>query len=214
MHNAVLFDLDGTLADTIADLADAMNWTLARLGVPTHPTDDYKLKVGDGAAVLVQRSLPPDRQDLHATALATMRKRYDEHMFDKTSLYDGIPELLDSLEDRDIRLAVLSNKPHDATGKVVRRLLGWWPWDAVRGVEPNGPLKPNPAGALAIADTLGIPPQQWLYVGDTNIDIRTARAAGMFAVGALWGFRDAAELAEAGADVLIAHPGELLKLLG
>ena len=212
-YRAVIFDLDGTLADTLADLADAMNWTLRQFGLPEHPTDSYRLRVGDGAAVLVGRSLPADRQDLLETALGMMRARYQQHMFDKTRLYDGVPEMLDALADRSLRLAVLSNKPHDATAMMVQRLCAAWRFEAVRGVGPDGVHKPDPRHALAIAEQMGVAPAQCLYLGDTNVDVRTARAAGMFAVGALWGFRDAAELTAAGADVLIAHPSELLGLL-
>jgi phosphoglycolate phosphatase len=212
-YHAVLFDLDGTLANTLDDLADAMNWVLTELHLPTHPVDRYRHKVGDGVSMLVRRSLPADRGDLLDTAAAMMRRRYSEHLFDKTGLYDGIAELLDALAAKRIKLAVLSNKPHPATVEVVSRLLARWAFDAVRGVMENGPLKPDPAGALAIAEQLQIPPARWLYVGDTNVDIRTARSAGMFAVGALWGFRDAAELSAAGADALIGRPMELLELL-
>lgn len=213
-YHAVLFDLDGTLANTLDDLADATNWVLARLGLPTHPTDSYRHKVGDGAGSLMRRALPADRQDLFETALPMMRQRYQAHLFDKTRLYDGVPELLDELVRRRVRIAVLSNKPHAATIEVVKFLLGRWAFDAVRGVMENGALKPNPAGAIAIAGELGIPPDRWLYVGDTNVDIKTANAAGMFAVGVLWGFRDAEELTAAGAKVLIREPRELLSLLG
>lgn len=212
-YSAVLFDLDGTLANTLDDLADATNWTLAQFGLPTHPVDAFRHFVGDGAGTLVRRSLPVDRQDLFEIALPMMRRRYQEHLFDKTRLYDGVPELLDELVRRRVRLAVLSNKPHAATVEVVGVLLNRWPFDAVRGVVENGVHKPDPAGAIAIAADLGIPPARWLYLGDTNIDIRTARAAGMFAVGALWGFRDADELTAAGAQSLIARPAELLPLL-
>lgn len=212
-YRAVLFDLDGTLANTLDDLADAVNWTLTQLGLPTHATDSYRHKVGDGAGTLMRRSLPADRQDQFDRALPMMRRRYSEHLFDKTRLYEGVPELLDELVRRRVRLAVLSNKPHPATVEVVRTLLPRWTFDAIRGVMEAGPLKPDPAGAIAIADELGIPPAEWLYVGDTNVDIRTARAAGMLAVGALWGFRDAAELIAAGAAALIDQPAGVLRLL-
>jgi len=212
-HQAVLFDLDGTLANTLDDLADAMNWTLAQFALPTHPPDSYRHKVGDGVLALARRSLPADRQELAERIIPFMRQRYGEHMFDTTRLYEGVPELLDALADRPVRTAVLSNKPHEATVHVVRTLMGRWSFDAVRGVTDGGPIKPDPAGALALAAELDVPPAQWLYLGDTNTDIRTAVAAGMFPVGALWGFRDAAELTEAGARALIARPTDLLALV-
>jgi phosphoglycolate phosphatase len=204
-HNirAVLFDLDGTLANTLADLANATNWALAQLGCPTHLLDAYRYKVGDGARELCARALPADKQDLVDEAVRLMRARYDKHCFDQTRLYDGIPELVSTLVVRRYKLAVLSNKPNDFTKRRIRHFFcsreshsrlpreslaaSTGPFDAVRGQLPNVPLKPDPTAALQIAAELGVPSAHWLYLGDTNTDMRTARAAGMFPVGVLWG---------------------------
>lgn len=212
-YDAIIFDLDGTLANTIEDLADAANWTLEQFGLPVHPVDAYKKKVGNGVMELARAALPAGRDDLIPQILPVMRKQYHEHMFDKTRLYDGVPALLDELSRRPVKTAVLSNKPQAATTPIVARLLDRWRFDIVRGAMPNVPLKPDPAGAIAIAAELNIPCARFLYVGDTNTDIRTAVGAGMHPVGVLWGFRDAAELLAAGARTLIEQPGELLKLL-
>ena len=228
---SVLFDLDGTLANTLADLANATNWALAQLGCPTHPVDAYRFMVGDGARQLCARALPADKQPLAEEALQLMRQRYDAHCFDLTKLYAGIPELVDTLSARGCKLAVLSNKPDDFTKRMIAhyfdpncsreshsRLTGSFgaaigPFHIVRGQLPNVPLKPDPTAALQIAEELGIPSRQWLYMGDTNTDMSTARAAGMYAVGVLWGFRDRKELLESGAEALVATPAEALHLV-
>ena len=210
---AVLFDLDGTLADTLADLANATNWALVQLGCPTHLLDAYRYKVGDGARELCARALPADKQYLVDDAVGLMRAHYDKHCFELTQLYDGIPELVSALVERRYKLAVLSNKPDDFTKRMVAHYFKPLPFDAVRGQLPNVPLKPDPTAALQIAAELGVPPAQWLYLGDTNTDMRTAHAAGMVPVGVLWGFRDREELLESGARHLVGKPAEVLRLL-
>ncbi len=210
---AVLFDLDGTLADSLADLANATNWVLAQAGCPTHPLEAYRRFVGDGARQLCARALPADRQDLLYEVVRLMRDQYAAHCFEQTRLYPGIPELVSALTERRYKLAVLSNKPDDFTKRVIAHYFKPSPFDAVRGQLPNVPLKPDPAAALQIAGELGVPASQWLYLGDTNTDMRTAQAAGMTPVGALWGFRDREELLESGAKHLAAKPGDVLKLL-
>ena len=210
---AVLFDLDGTLADSLADLANATNWALAQLGCPTHPVDSYRCKVGDGTRELCARALPADRQALQDEVLRLMRQRYDLHCFDLTRLYPGILELVTALDKRGLRLAVLSNKPDDFTKRVIARYFQPSPFAVVRGQLPDVPLKPDPTAARQIAQKLGIPPAHWLYLGDTNTDMRTARAAGMHAVGVLWGFRDRAELVKSGAEHVVAKPEDVLALV-
>ncbi len=214
-HRAVLFDLDGTLLDTLEDLADSTNAALVRLGFPPHPLEPYKYFVGDGVVNLVTRALPEGNRDegTVAKAVALMRRIYSEHWADKTRPYPGIPELLDALVQRGVKMAVLSNKPDDSTKLCVARLLPRWRFDAVVGQSEAVPPKPDLAGVRAIVTQLAVPAEQFLYLGDTNTDMATANAAGMFAVGALWGFRPADELREAGARLLIEKPAELLKLL-
>jgi phosphoglycolate phosphatase len=210
---AVLFDLDGTLADTLADLANAVNWALQQVGCPPCPVDSYRYKVGDGAREMCERALPADKRKLTDQILRLMRQRYDQHCFDLTRLYPGIAEFVATLTQRHLKLAVLSNKPDDFTKRVVAHYFNPSPFAIVRGQLPNVPLKPDPTAALQIAQTLGIPPAYWFYLGDTNTDMNTARAAGMHPIGVLWGFRDRAELIESGAEHVIAKPLELLALL-
>jgi len=210
---AVLFDLDGTLVDSLADLANATNWALAQVGCPAHPVPSYRTRVGDGARELCARALPPDKQDLVDEVLKLMRQHYDAHCFDLSKPYPGIPELISVLAERRFRLAVLSNKPDDFTKRMVAHYFAPPPFAAVRGQIPDVPLKPDPTAALQIAHQLGIPPAQWLYLGDTNTDMRTAHAAGMEPVGVLWGFRDREELVESGAAHIITTPREVLQYL-
>jgi phosphoglycolate phosphatase len=212
-YRAVLFDLDGTLADTLRDLAQATNHALASLGCPIHPTEAYRYLVGDGARTLCSRALPPNRQDLIDQALSLMRAHYHEHRYDLTRLYDGIPELIAALHQHGLRQGVLSNKPDDFTREMIAHYFPSGSFDIVRGHRPNTPLKPDPSVAIQIAREVGVPTAQWIYLGDTNTDMRTARAAGMFAVGVLWGFRDREELLASGAQALVTRPDEVLKLL-
>jgi phosphoglycolate phosphatase len=201
-YRAILFDLDGTLADTLADLANATNWALTQLGCPTHPVDRYRFMVGDGAPQLCARALPPDRQDLLDEALQLMRTRYAAHSFEQTRLYD---------QRYFCSRATSPPRKGSAAAKTLTNAIG--PFDVVRGQLPNVPLKPDPSAALQIARELAVAPPEWLYLGDTNTDMRTATAAGMTPVGALWGFRDRDELLASGARHLVAKPEEVLKLL-
>lgn len=212
---AVIFDLDGTLLDTIDDLADSMNAVLAESGYPVHDTGAYKYFVGDGMRKLTERCLPEGRRseseiDDH---LARMRREYELRWDNKTRPYRGIPELLDRLTEKGVRMAVLSNKADEFAGRVVKKLLPDWDFEAVVGEKPSSPKKPDPAGAIAIAELLGTPCGEFLYLGDTDVDMKTAVSAGMYAVGALWGFRKADELVAGGARVLIPEPLALLDLL-
>jgi phosphoglycolate phosphatase len=213
MPRPILFDLDGTLLDTLQDIADAANWALTQLGMPTHPLPPYRHFVGEGADVLMQRILPPDRQDLAAECLRLYKLRYADHAFDATRPYPGIAGLLTALTARQVPLAVLSNKPDAATRQVIDHYFPGVPWAEVAGHKPDVPRKPDPAAALAIAARWKVAPALCLFVGDTKIDMATARNAGMTAVGCLWGFRDEQELRDAGAHHILANPAELLTLI-
>ncbi|NQU10471.1 HAD-IA family hydrolase [bacterium] len=212
-YQAVMFDLDGTLVDSLADLANAVNHALITLGCPTHPLAAYRQFVGDGARALCVRALPADREDLVEETVRLMREHYEAHWSDLTHPYPGILALVGALRQRGLRLAVLSNKPDGFTKQIVTRYFPGEPFHAVRGQLSHLPLKPDPTTARQIAAELGVPPGQWLYLGDTNTDMRTAHAAGMHAVGVLWGFRDRAELEDSGAADILTEPGELLGLL-
>jgi phosphoglycolate phosphatase len=214
-YQAVLFDLDGTLLDTVQDLADSVNIVLRRFGFPEHPTESYKYFVGDGVDQLAYRALPENHRD-EATVtkcITAIREEYSRRWANNTRPYEGIPELLDTLTARNTRMAILSNKPDDSTRATVSKLLPDWHFDPIVGASPSVPMKPDPEGALEIARSLNIPPNAFLYLGDTGTDMRTACAAGMYPVGALWGFRKADELTESGAKTIINDPGELLDLL-
>lgn len=213
-RKAVLFDLDGTLLDTLEDIADATNAVLAAAGHPGHPTAAFKRFVGDGMRVLMRRALPSGAPDAEIDrCVDAMRGEYGRRWKDKTRPYPGIPELLDALEERGLPAAILSNKPDVATRMTVAGLLGRWRFAAVRGARPEGPFKPDPAGALEIARELGLEPREILYAGDSDIDVRTAAAAGMPCAAVLWGFRGADELRAAGAETMIEKPEDLLGLL-
>jgi phosphoglycolate phosphatase len=211
-YQAVIFDLDGTLLDTLEDIGDAVNRVLSARGFPVHPIDAYRFFVGNGVAKLIARALPEDKRDAETvrSCLEAYRADYSRHWNVKTRLYDGVSAMLDALTTRGLKLAILSNKPHDSTQECVREFLSTWSFDAVIGGRDGVPLKPDPAGALAIAHTLGIPSAAFLYLGDTAVDIKTAIAAGMTPVGVLWGFRPMEELRESGAQVLIEQPLEIL----
>jgi phosphoglycolate phosphatase len=214
-HKAVLFDLDGTLLDTLEDLADSANAALAELGMPAQPVEAYKLFVGDGVENLVRRAMRCDGVDeaLLARGIELTRREYARRWADKSRPYPGMPELLDGLSRRDIPMAVFSNKPDEFTRLCVTRLLSQWHFQVVQGATPELPRKPDPRGALAIAARMGIAPDRFLYLGDTNTDMQTAVAAGMFAVGAVWGFRTADELLASGAAALANTPTDVLDLM-
>lgn len=214
-YKAVLFDLDGTLLDTLEDLANSMNMALTELGFPTHPVQAYRYFVGDGTGDLVKRTLPPGKLDEQtiARALAAQAKYYAKHWADNTKPYPGIGQLLCDLEDKSLPMVILSNKPDNFTQLTVNKLLGDWSFEIVRGVSPTVVRKPDPTAALLIAGEMRIPPQQFLYLGDTDTDMKTAVSAGMYPVGVLWGFRDAEELKQNGAKTLAEKPHDILKLL-
>jgi phosphoglycolate phosphatase len=210
--DAVIFDLDGTLADTLDDIADAMNRVLAARGVAPHTPAAYKLMIGHGLRTLVGEALPPEQRSAEtiAACLDEMMASYREHCLDKTRLYEGVAGLLDELRGRGVALAVLSNKADELTRRIVAALCEPGTFALVVGARPGVPLKPDPAAALLVAEALGVAPDRIAYVGDSGVDMRTASAAGMIAVGVSWGFRTSGELIEGGALVVLDHPGELL----
>jgi len=213
-YDAVLFDLDGTLLDTLEDLADSMNAVLECEGFPVHETACYRYFVGDGMPNLVRRVLPDANRDRETIEklIGGMRAEYGRRWADKTKPYEGVPELLDGLEERGVPMAICSNKPDGPVKEMVDRFLGLTRFRAVLGSRPDVPRKPDPTAVLEIADSLGIAAERFVYLGDTNTDMLTAIAAHMCPVGALWGFRTPEELVANGAKKLIERPQELLDL--
>jgi phosphoglycolate phosphatase len=212
MVRAFIFDLDGTLADTLADIGNAMNGALTDLGLPTHPAGAYRRFVGEGVEVLVRRALPPDRLELTPALTERYLARYAAELIVSTVPYHGVPELLDALVERKMPLGVLSNKPDASTRRMVVELLGRWPFAAVAGRRPEFPRKPDPAAALDLAARLGVAPAEVAFCGDTAVDMQTATAAGMIPIGCAWGFRPE-ELAGAGARHIVKQPMDILGLL-
>lgn len=217
MIQAVIFDLDGTLINTIDSMAEAGNEMLALRGLPAQPAEDYRYFAGDGAQMLTLRALKAAGDPNPNLSLL---EAFDQYMaaFARTCThnihpYNGILDVLEELALRDIRTAVLSNKPHQQVMDVVRAAFGSDVFDVVQGQTPDIPPKPDQAGIRMILNRLGFDPEDCLYVGDTNVDMQTGRAAGIKTVGVLWGFRDEKELRDNRADCIISQPQELLSLL-
>ena len=215
MIKTVLFDLDGTLLNTIDDLADAGNWVCAQHGWPTFTVEQFKHMVGNGIPKLVERFSPENARtpEQLAATLAQFSARYDAHKEDKTAPYPGIPELLDALKAEGIQTAVFSNKADPLCGKIIAHYFGTGRFELVRGNRPNVPTKPDPTGVYALMQDIGADPKTTLFIGDSDVDIRTGHNAGLKACGVTWGFRSRENLVNAGADFLADTPAELEKLL-
>jgi len=212
-YKAVLFDLDGTLLDTLHDIADSMNAVLERNGFKPHPAELYKKFIGGGVGDLARRTLPGGVDDGTAADISMqMRKEYAHRWGVKTRLYPGIEPMLDGLVERNVAMSILSNKPDDFTRIMGGHFLGAWPFRIIMGASDKFPKKPDPSAAFFIARQMGIDPGEFLYLGDSDVDMKTATAAGMFPAGALWGFRDARELLDHGAGRLLRKPEDLLDL--
>lgn len=212
---AVIFDLDGTLANTLEDIADSANRTFEKLNFPTYSYKEYKYLVGSGLKVLVEKALPEKyrkRETIDST-YDLLIKDYSEHYINKTKLYGGIPELLDYLMENDYGINILSNKADPITQKICSSLFGKWKFGNILGMSGRFPKKPDPTSALYIAGSLNIKAEEFLYFGDTGIDMKTAKAAGMYGIGVCWGFRTKKELCENGAKITVESPGEIIELL-
>jgi phosphoglycolate phosphatase len=211
---AVLFDLDGTLLDTLDDIASAMNLVLKRRGFPVHPVQAYRFFIGHGSRTLVERALPRERRQAETVDACTLEflETYDTIWDQSSRPFHRIYDLLDFLVKNGVRLAVLSNKAHAFTVKCMARFFHHYPFEVVMGQQDGVPLKPDPAGALKVVQEMNLEPGDLIYVGDSATDMKTARAAGIRAVGVLWGLRDEAELKAAGANVLVSDPLEIKKI--
>lgn len=213
---AIIFDLDGTLLNTLSDLGNAANRVLTKHAFPTHILDAYRFFVGDGARMLITRALPPQGRDESTinACLDEFLEDYEQNADIETDLYGGIAEMLDNLSELGIKLAVLSNKPHELTIECINNYFSKWKFERILGQKDTIPKKPDPAGALRIARQMGLPVSSFLYLGDSGVDMKTAVSSGMFPAGALWGFRTETELKDNGARALLNHPADLFDLIG
>ena len=215
-RRAVIFDLDGTLSDSIASIKYSCDMALAPFGYGPYTVDQYKYFVGDGAANLVKRALAAGGDEKLAhfeEAYALYRGIFQENCMYQVKPYEGIRELLACLKEKGVSIAVLSNKPHAETVHVIETLFGEGYFDVIQGQQEGLAIKPSPEGVFRILDRLGLTAGEVLYLGDTATDMSTGKGAGAFTVGALWGFRNQEELEEAHADAIIGTPMELVQFL-
>jgi phosphoglycolate phosphatase len=215
-YKAVIFDLDGTLLDTLADIGSAANDVLKDRGHATHNLDAYRHFIGDGVATLFKRILPEGvpTPEVVAECVSEFGVTYGRRWDDNSRLYPGIEELLNELVQRAVPIAILSNKPHDFVGVCVAEFLSTWPFEPILGQREGVPRKPDPAGVLEVCEALGVAPEECVYVGDSSVDMLTAKNSGAMAVGVAWGFRPVEELVEYGAARILETPLQLLKLFG
>ena len=216
-YRACIFDLDGTLCDSVESIAWSGNRMLSDLGLRQATLEEYKAFVGDGVDVLMRRLLRFGG-DEECARFEKAKKLYTKYFHEgclyHVKPYPGIPEVLKRLKGEGAKLAVLSNKPHENTVKVIEKTFALDTFDLVQGQSDLFPRKPAPDGALYLAERLGVLPEECLYVGDAGTDMKTGRAANMYTVGVLWGFRDREELERDGADQVIAQAGELADIYG
>lgn len=212
-YKAVIFDLDGTLVNTLSDLSHSMNFGLSKLNLPGRTEEECREMIGNGVRIFAQKALPEGRQDMLDDLLSIMRAHYAMHCCDNSRAYDGISDVLRELKTRAILLAVITNKPDDMAVRVVEHYFGKCTFSCILGIREGRATKPDPSGTIEILDKLDIKTNECLFVGDSDVDIQTAKAAGIRAVGVSWGFRDVETLCQAGADVIIDKPEEILELI-
>jgi len=208
-----VFDLDGTIADTLCDLADAVNWGLRELGCPEHSYDEYRYMVGNGAKRLCFRALPDERKEEQEHLRELFSRYYGSHFLDKTRLYDGIGNVMRELSDRGVKLAVATNKPEDFAQKMIAELLPETDFLKVLGGCPDRPIKPDTAVIREIFAALPEEDITAYMIGDSNVDIETAKNAGITGIGCAWGFRGREELESAGADFIAETPADILTII-
>lgn len=215
MKKLVIFDLDGTLLNTIKDLGQAANHALAQCGFPTHELNTYPYFVGNGVGRLLERVLPPENRDTDTVTKvrAIFQDYYERHLYDTTKPYDGIPELLDALAHRNVKLAVASNKYQEATSTLIAHFFPRLPFEAVHGMRPGVPAKPDPSIVFNVLSDVPTPKDEVLYVGDSGIDMECARRACVDSVGVTWGFRPVNELRQFLARDIITEPSALLDII-
>ena len=217
MHNnitckGIIFDLDGTLIDTLDDLTDSMNYALVELGCPPRQSDQCRRMIGDGLVKFAERALPENCKHLRDELREKMVVYYQKHCLVKTTPYDGMKDLVRVLRDRGIRMAVLTNKNQAPAEKVVSHFWSDGPFDPVVGICEGREVKPDPQTTLEILEQWQLPASEVIFAGDSEVDIQTANAAGVTSVGCEWGFRDREQLLSAGAEILIQKPIQILEL--
>ena len=217
MYKGCIFDLDGTLANTLNSIAYFGNTALKKNGFGAVPTDEYKLMVGNGAELLIKRMLAYSAGSFSEAEYLKVRQDYDRLYEDAplylVEAYDGIPQLLLTLKSRGIKVCVLSNKPDDMTNQVVKNLFGGEFFSLIRGQRQGVPTKPDPTAPKAILEEIGLLPQECLYIGDSGVDMETGKNAGMDTAGVTWGFRSEKELLDHGAINIATNSNELEKII-
>lgn len=211
---AIIFDLDGTLIDSLTDIALCANEVLKEFNLPTHKIEDYKRFVGGGALILMKNCSPSNLSEDEVLKLFERFKEiYDTAIYSNTKPYDGVYELLDELTKKEYKIGVLSNKPHKFTLKYVEKFFDKYNFQEIHGQKEEIPKKPHPAGAINIADAFDMNTENILFVGDSDIDMQTATNSNMIAVGVEWGFRTVDELIENGAKHIVKTPLDIIDLL-
>ena len=210
----IIFDLDGTLLDTLADLADSANYTMEQMGYQTYPLESYRYFVGNGVPKLLERCLPEDKrtEENISAARKLFSEYYNIHFADKTRPYDGVNELLENLKKSGVKMAVASNKSDEFTQSIVKRFFGNV-FDIVQGGKADVPKKPAPDIAFGIMERLGAVPETTYFAGDSNVDMYTAKNSGLTAIGCLWGFRTKEELLDSGANFLAEKPSDIYDII-
>lgn len=215
MKHGLIFDLDGTLVDSLRGISGSVNHALAASGLPTHSIKAVRGFIGNGARLLIERAASPAvEENLLLTLEGAFKTHYDVSWPAGTSPYDGITDMLEALQAAGHPLAVLSNKPHPFTETIVAKLFPSITFSSVLGQRAGIPHKPDPTGALEIAKTFGLDPGICAVIGDSTMDIETAQNAGMCAIAVTWGFQDHTRLIEAKADHFAQNPAELLEIIG
>ena len=211
-YQAAIFDMDGTLIDSLEDLTDSVNEAMAHYDFPSHTLEECRYFVGNGARKLIERSVPKDKasdSDFVSEVLEYYNGCYKRHLTNKTHPYDGILEMLQNLQSKKIPLGVCTNKQQFAADEIISAMFPANMFGAVIGDQKGMPRKPDPAKVLKIAAQFNVKPERVAYFGDTSVDMETAHNAGFLSIGVTWGFRPKSELIESGAEIIINHPSEL-----